>query len=162
LQQILWSYLFVADLKGLSIICQSFSEWVIQLRVGRRRGVMSKRPSNLAKNPIVDDRGLAFTVYILYFLGYVTGITSIIGVMIAYFQDRSTNSELASHFTFQIRTFWIGFLYLVVGGILLHMGIGVLVLLWGFVWSLMRNVKGILALNRSEPIAHPNSWLFGD
>jgi uncharacterized membrane protein len=131
--------------------------------VGRAaRKVMSKKPLNQAKNPIIDDRGLAFTVYILYFLGYVTGITSIIGVMIAYFQDRSASSELVSHFTFQIRTFWIGFLYLVVGGILLHMGIGFLILFWGFVWSLMRNVKGILALNRSEPIANPYSWLFGD
>ena len=81
---------------------------------------MSKKPLIQAKNTIVDDRGLAFTVYILYFLGYVTGITSIIGVMIAYFQDRSANSELVSHFTFQIRTFWIGFVYLVVGAILLE------------------------------------------
>jgi uncharacterized membrane protein len=128
-----------------------------------RRGCdMSKKPLTQAKNPIVDDRGLALTVYILYFIGYVTGITSIIGVMIAYFQDRSASTELASHFTFQIRTFWIGFLYLVVGVILLHMGIGLLVLLWGFVWSLMRNVKGMLALNRSEAIANPYSWLFGD
>ena len=123
---------------------------------------MSKKPLTQDRNPIVDDRGIALTVYILYFIGYVTGITSIIGVMIAYFQDRSTSAELASHFTFQIRTFWIGFLYLIAGVILLHMGIGLLVLLWGFVWSLMRNVKGMLALNRSEAIANPNSWLFGD
>ena len=123
---------------------------------------MSKKPLVQAKNPIIDDRGLAFTVYILYFLGYVTGITSIIGVMIAYFQDRSANSELVSHFIFQIRTFWIGLAYLIAGGIFLHVGIGFLILLWGFVWSLMRNVKGILALNRSEPITNPYSWLFGD
>jgi len=123
---------------------------------------MSKKPSNQGKNPIIDDRGLAFAVYILYFFGYVTGITTLIGIMIAYLQNRSASSELRSHFTFQIRTFWIGLLFLVVGGILLHMGIGILVLLLGFGWSLMRNVKGILALNRNEPIANPDSWMFGD
>jgi uncharacterized membrane protein len=123
---------------------------------------MSKKPSNQGKKPIIDDRGLAFAVYIMYFLGYVTGITTIIGVMIAYLQKRPASSELGTHFTFQVRTFWIGLLFLVAGGILLQIGIGVLVLLWWFVWSLMRNVKGILALNRNEPIANPNSWMFGD
>lgn len=123
---------------------------------------MTKKPSNRGKNPIIGDRGLAFAVYIMYFLGYVTGITTIIGVMIAYLQNRPASSELGTHFTFQVRTFWIGLLFLVAGGILLQIGIGVLILLWWFVWSLMRNVKGILALNRNEPIENPNSWMFGD
>jgi uncharacterized membrane protein len=123
---------------------------------------MSKRPLKPAKNPIVDDRGLAFAVYILFFFGYFTGITSLIGIMIAYLQSRSISSELRSHFTFQIRTFWIGVLCLIVGAVLLSVGVGVFVLLAGLFWSLMRNVKGILALNRNEPIANPDSWLFGD
>ena len=118
--------------------------------------------STQVKNQIVDDRGLAFAVYVLYFLGYVTGITTIIGVMFAYLQSRSARPEMRSHFTFQIRTFWIGLLYLVIGAILLHKGIGLLVLVWGFGWSLIRNIKGVLALNRNEPIANPDSWMFGD
>ena len=127
-----------------------------------RQGGVSIETSNQGKNPIIDDRGIAFAVYILYFLGYVTGITTLIGVMIAYLQNRSCSSELRSHFTFQVRTFWIGLLSLFVGGILLYIGIGVLVLLGGLLWSLIRNVKGILALNRNEPIINPNSWIFGD
>ena len=124
---------------------------------------MSKKPLKRGESLIINDRGLAFAIYILYFFGYVTGITTLIGVMIAYLQkERSPSSELSSHYTFQIRTFWIGLLFLVVGGILLHIGIGILVLLFGLVWSLIRNVKGILALNRNEPIANPNSWMFGD
>jgi uncharacterized membrane protein len=35
------------------------------------------------KNP-VNDRGLAFVVYVLYLVGYFTGITALIGVIIAY------------------------------------------------------------------------------
>lgn len=123
---------------------------------------MSKKPSNQVKIPIIDNRGLAFAVYILYFVGYLTGITALIGVIVAYLQNQSASSELRSHFTFQVRTFWIGVFYVAVGVILFGTGIGVLVLLWGFVWSLIRNVKGILALNRNEPIANPNSWMFGD
>jgi uncharacterized membrane protein len=127
-----------------------------------RQGGVSIETSNQGNNPIIDDRGIAFAVYILYFLGYVTGITTLIGVMIAYLQNRSCSSELRSHFTFQVRTFWIGLLSLFVGGILLYIGIGVLVLLGGLLWSLIRNVKGILALNRNEPIINPDSWIFGD
>jgi uncharacterized membrane protein len=124
--------------------------------------IMGKRPAKQAVNPIVDDRGLAFAVYILYFVGYLTGITSLIGVTVAYLQQYSAGPELRSHYAFQVRTFWIGVIFLVVGGVLFFSGIGVLILLGGFFWSLMRNTKGMLALNRNEPIANPNSWLFGD
>jgi uncharacterized membrane protein len=117
--------------------------------------------SNHVNNQIVDDRGLALAVYILYFIGYLTGITSIIGAIIAYFQAPSTEAAVKSHYIFQIRTFGIGLLYLVGGVILLHT-VGGIILLWGFVWSLIRNTKGILALNRNEPITNPESWLFGD
>ena len=123
---------------------------------------MAKRPAKQANSPIVDDRGLAFAVYILYFVGYLTGITSLIGVTIAYLQQYSAAPELKSHYTFQVRTFWIGVIFLVIGGVLFFSGIGVFILLAGFFWSLMRNAKGILALNRNEPITNPNSWMFGD
>jgi uncharacterized membrane protein len=125
-------------------------------------GVMSKKPATQNKDQIVGDRGLAFAVYILYFLGYLTGITALIGIILAYLQSGSGSPELRTHYTFQVRTFWIGVLYVFVGVMLLHIGIGVIVLLWGLVWSIIRNVKGILALNRNEPIAKPESWLFGD
>jgi uncharacterized membrane protein len=118
--------------------------------------------SNRGKNQIVDDRGLAFAVYVLYFFGYFTGITMLIGVVIAHLQAPSTESAMKSHYIFQIRTFWIGFLYLLVGAALLFQIIGGFILLWAFAWSLIRNIKGILALNRNEPIANPESWLFGD
>jgi uncharacterized membrane protein len=127
--------------------------------------VESKQSDNglTAPPPIINDRGLAFAVYVLYLVGYITGITVLIGVVIAYSQaTRSARSPIKSHYTFQVRTFWIGLIYLFVGILLLHLGVGVLILLWGFVWSLVRNVKGLLALNRNEPIANPESWMFGD
>ena len=114
------------------------------------------------KNAIIDDRGLAFVVYVLYLVGYFTGITALIGVIIAHLQTASASSILKSHNTFQIRTFWIGLLYLVVGFVLLHFIVGAVIILWWFVWSLVRNIKGLLTLNRNEPITNPESWMFGD
>lgn len=111
---------------------------------------------------VVDDRGLAFAVYVLYLAGYFVGVTALIGVAIAYFQERTAGTGIRSHYQFQVRTFWIGLLYLFGGVLLLHVGIGGLILIWWFAWSLIRNVKGLLALNRNEPVPNPDSWMFGD
>ena len=69
---------------------------------------------------------------------------------------------MKSHYTFQIRTFVIGLIYFLIGLLLLYLAVGALIILWALVWSLVRNVKGLLALNRNDPIANPKSWMFGD
>jgi len=120
--------------------------------------VLSDTPTKM----VVGERGLAFAVYVLYLLGYITGITAIIGVVIAYIQADSADAPVKSHYIFQIRTFVIGFIYFLVGLLLLNIAVGALIILWALVWSLIRNVKGLLALNRNDPIANPESWMFGD
>jgi uncharacterized membrane protein len=77
-------------------------------------------------------------------------------------QAGSANPLMKSHYTFQIRTFVIGLIYFLVGLLFLYVAVGALILLWAIVWSLVRNVKGLLALNRNDPIANPESWMFGD
>jgi uncharacterized membrane protein len=111
--------------------------------------------------PTMSDKQLALVVYVLYLVSYFTGITALVGVIIAFIQVDSADPILASHYRFQIRTFWIGLLYLFVGVILAFVFIGILVIFWWFIWSLVRNVKGLLALNESKPIADPASWMFG-
>jgi uncharacterized membrane protein len=111
--------------------------------------------------PKVPDTDIALIIYILYFVGYFTGVTAIIGVIMAHIQLDTADPMLATHYRFQIRTFWIGLLYLVVGTVLSLIIIGFLVLAWWFVWSLIRSIKGLLALNKYQPIADPNSWMFG-
>jgi uncharacterized membrane protein len=39
--------------------------------------------------------------------------------------------------------------------------IGVAILIWWVIWSLVRNVKGLLALNDHKAIQDPASWMFG-
>ncbi len=110
---------------------------------------------------IVSNTGLALIVYVLYLAGYITGITKIIGVIIAHIQVDTPDPLARSHYQFQIRTFWIGLLYLVVGVALSFVIVGVFVLLWWLIWSLIRNIKGVLLLNENRPIANPQSWMFG-
>ncbi len=112
--------------------------------------------------PVVSNYGLVLTVYILYLVGFLTGITALVGVVIAYLQRDKTDQVSQSHFQFQITTFWIGLLYFVLGCFTIHFGIGVIILLWWIIWTVIRCVKGLLALNTGEPIRYPNSWLFGE
>ena len=113
------------------------------------------------QQPVLSNTSMALIVYILYFIAYFVGITAIVGVIIAHVQRGSGDALLESHYDFQIRTFWIGLLYLVVGTILAFVLVGFLVLAWWFIWSLIRNIKGILALNENRPITSPSSWMFG-
>src|SRR5262249_429469 len=71
---------------------------------------------------------------------YIFGITALIGVIIAHTKWPDTGPLLRSHYQFQIRTFWIGLLYLVVGAVLafaVFPVIAVAVLIWWFIWSLV-------------------------
>jgi uncharacterized membrane protein len=111
--------------------------------------------------PLVPSTDIALIIYILYFLGYFTVITAPIGVVMAHIQLETADPMLATHYRFQIRTFWIGLFYIVVGSVLSLIVIGFLILAWWFVWSLIRSIKGVLALNERRPIADPGSWLFG-
>ena len=113
------------------------------------------------QRPIFSDNTLVVVVYALYGVGYFTGISALIGVIIAYAQVDSADAVLRSHYRFQIRTFWIGLLYLAIGIALCVVVIGILVLAWWFIWSLVRIVKGFLLVNEHKPIVNPGSWLFG-
>ncbi len=100
-------------------------------------------------------------VYILYLAGFFTGFTALAGVIIAHMQIGRSDPASDTHFQFQIRTFWIGLLYFVIGAISAVVVVGLLILLWWFIWTLIRCIKGLLAVNSREPIANPKSWLFG-
>jgi uncharacterized membrane protein len=124
---------------------------------------MSSTEPRTTRPPVVSDEQLVLIVYLLYFAAYIFGITALIGVIIAHIRFPDATLLLKSHYQFQIRTFWIGLLYVVVGAVLVTFVpvIGVAILIWWLIWSLVRNVKGLLALNDHKPIRDPASWMFG-
>lgn len=111
--------------------------------------------------PVANEKGYALAIYILYIIAFFVGITALVGVIIAHVKKPTAPSIFQSHFQFQIYTFWIGLLYLVIGSFTLYFIIGGAVLLWWFVWTLVRVIKGLILLNDGRPIPQPTSWLFG-
>lgn len=98
-------------------------------------------------------------VYVLYLASLVFGITGLIGLIVAYVNQAQANEVEAAHFRFQIRTFWIGLLYAVIGGVTSFIGIGVLVLLVLLVWWIVRCVKGLMAINAGRAPDDVTTWL---
>jgi uncharacterized membrane protein len=115
-------------------------------------------------NQIASDRPVttdtAKIIYILYLVGIATGITALIGVIMAYVNKDEAPEWLQTHYQFQIRTFWIGLLYCVLGGILSIVLIGFLVLLFWVIWLIVRVIKGFKHLERGEPVPNYETWMF--
>jgi uncharacterized membrane protein len=92
-------------------------------------------------------------VYALQAVGFFIGITWIVAVVLDYVkQDDATGTWLESHFRWQIRTFWFGLLWGVLGAILLLVLVGYFVLLADAIWIIYRIVKGWLNLSESKPL----------
>ncbi len=117
------------------------------------------QPQAPAPPPAPSDTN-AKVIYILYLLSLVVGITSLVGVIMAYVNVGDAPEPLKSHYRFQIRTFWIGLLYAVIGLALALAAVGVLVLLFVAVWLIVRCVKGLKALDRHEPYPKVETWLW--
>jgi uncharacterized membrane protein len=101
-------------------------------------------------------------VYILYLVGLVTGgVTGLVGVVMAYINRNDAPEWLQTHYRFQIRTFWIGLLYVFLGMLLAIVLIGYFILLFYVVWLIVRCVKGIQMLDKNEAYPKPTSWMFG-
>ncbi|WP_417516931.1 DUF4870 family protein [Marinobacter sp.] len=94
-------------------------------------------------------RNLAVVVYILQGLSFfMGGITGLVGVIINYVkQDDVRGTWVEPHFRWQIRTFWIGLLWTVIGVVTTFLIIGWFILLGISIWVIYRIVKGALALN---------------
>lgn len=104
--------------------------------------------------------GSAKIVYILYLVGIIFGLTGIIGVIISYINKSDAPDWLQSHYQFQIRTFWIGALYIIIGIVSSFVIIGYFILLFWTVWLIIRCVKGMKFLNRKEAYPNPTGWMF--
>ena len=91
---------------------------------------------------------------------FVFGMPSIIAVIINYLKrGEARGSFLESHFRWQIRTFWFGLLWCLLGGLLFVTFIGiplaVAVFIAAGVWVIYRVVRGWLAL-RDRRAMYPN------
>jgi uncharacterized membrane protein len=102
------------------------------------------------------NKTLTMVIYALQALGFLVGISWIVAVVINYVKrEEVAGTWLESHFRWQIRTFWWGLLWGVIGSVLLLILVGWLVLAAAGIWIIYRIVKGAMYLSENRPLPTP-------
>ena len=113
-------------------------------------------------------RDLASLNYILLILGFFTGITAFVAVVLAYWRRGRCFGTARSHLDWQIRIFWHGVLaflaigalhalILGLGAITFGLGLVFMVIPWSLgvawlAWTVWAILRGMRRLNRGLPI----------
>lgn len=113
-------------------------------------------------NEITQNDSTAGTkvIYILLMVSTLIPFIVIIAVIMAYIYKDDSPEWLESHYRFQIRTFWIGLLYVSIGLITSTVIIGYLILLFFYIWVIVRCIKGLKQLENNQPVKNLESWMF--
>jgi uncharacterized membrane protein len=120
-----------------------------------------------------DDLTLPTVVYALYLLGLINGLTVLIGLIIAYANRDGASPRAQSHYTFQIRTFWIAIAWWIIAAVLFLWGVplsfilvgvpllvaGGLILAMTHIWFALRCILGLIYVSRGESYPRPQTWL---
>jgi uncharacterized membrane protein len=135
-------------------------------------GVAASPAAAVATDDSLDKlKNFATGVYALYAASVLFGVTSIVGIVIAYLKrSEAKGTWLETHFQWQIRTFWYsllwGFLGMVVSAVACLVGVisissmsaigmvgsfssaGFMILVWACIaiWFIYRVVKGWIRL----------------
>ena len=99
-------------------------------------------------------------VYILYLVSLIFGVTSIIGLVMAYVYRADAPEWIKTHYRFQIRTFWIGVLYAFLSLLTAIIIVGLFFAVFTFVWWIVRCVKGLKLLAQGAAYENPATWLW--
>lgn len=125
-----------------------------------------------APQTATEDKVLPAVVYALYLIGLANGLTVILGLILAYVSKDGAGPKMRTHYDFQIRTFWMGIGWAIIGAVLFAVGVPLsfviigLPLLWlGMailalvgVWFIARCIIGLVYLSRDEAYPRPATW----
>jgi uncharacterized membrane protein len=107
-----------------------------------------------------DPKTWAIIVWVLYLASGITGITVIVGLVIAYVKRAElAGTPYGSHMTYAIRTFWLGLIGVIIGIVLTFVLIGIVVLIAVAVWMLYRMIRGLILALDGRAIPDPEGWL---
>lgn len=107
-----------------------------------------------------DDKWLTGLNYVLFLVGNIIGVSSLIAVIIAYARRDAAPHWLQSHYTYQIKSFWAALVgvvacsVLMVTVVLAPLGLLGLALVW--IWMAVRSVMGLIRVidGRGQPDPH--------
>ncbi len=115
-------------------------------------------PVTARHDPAEGDAAKA--VYILYLVSLIAGVTSIIGLIMAYVYRADAPEWVKTHYRFQIRSFWIALLYGFLSLLTAILIVGLFFAAFIFIWWIVRSVKGLKLLSEGAAHENPATWLW--
>lgn len=115
-------------------------------------------------SPTSSTAGFQFNnptiINLLYLASFITGITGIVGVVLAYvWRGEPKAAWEVSHYEYLIRTFWIFLIGTIVGVILTIVLIGIPLLVAVSVLVVVRSVLSLLKAQKQLPMPNPGTWV---
>ncbi|BDI60056.1 DUF4870 family protein [Qipengyuania nanhaisediminis] len=97
-------------------------------------------------------------VSLLYLGSFLTGISGLVGIVLAHvWAGEDGENWTRSHYTYLIRTFWIG----LIASVLLAVTVIGLVLIWlPALWVGVRSVMSLIKAQERAPMPDPKTLLF--
>lgn len=125
--------------------------------------------TDYASRPIarLRERGLVILAYVLFLIASTAFPAGIAGVILAHVRIREAGPFWASHYRFQIQTFWLAVLGAVLFSGLMMMGsvgsavLGGLLMTAVGLWALARTIIGLLKAVQGDPISNPGTLSLG-
>lgn len=111
------------------------------------------------RGPIVDRIGLSATYALILLTVPTFGVAAVIGLASVLWGSEPQDDMARNHREYQKRTLIAALGAIVVGALLVIVNIGVFVLFFGLIWTLVRGMRGLRALQHGRLIADPRSWL---
>ena len=100
------------------------------------------------KSDLQSLYNITLVVYILQTIALFTALPMIIAVIINYIKLEQTHDTwLATHFRWQIRTFWFGLLWYIIGIATYFFFIGFVIIGIVWIWQVYRVIRGWVNLS---------------
>lgn len=99
-------------------------------------------------------------ISLLYLSSFFLGITSIVGVVLAYvWKGEAKSAWEASHYEYLINTFWIGLVGAVIGVVLIIALVGLIILPLVAALVIVRCVMSMVNAQKHQPMPNPGTFL---
>ena len=100
-------------------------------------------------------------VSLLYLASFLTLLSGLAGLILAYvWRNEPHEAWEQSHFTFLIRTFWLGLGFSVICAMLAIFVVPLLGFVFIGFWMVVRSVMAMVAAQKHAPIRHPLKLLW--
>jgi uncharacterized membrane protein len=108
---------------------------------------MDEAPVTTQDERLKRLKTITMVIYVLQAASFALGVTLLVAIIINYVKKEDVaGTWLASHFRWQMRTFWFGLAWMALGLLTLLLVVGYAILVATGVWFIYRIVKGGLNL----------------